>query len=80
MPSLPSVGSGAGNAFLVWCLIAMVACTFVALSPLKFFRMLSWGRPLPQFVGNRWVLIIYRVTGVAILIWVLQMLFEFLTA
>jgi hypothetical protein len=80
MHRLPSVGSGAGNAFLVWGLIVMVACAFLALSPLKLFRMLSWGRPLPQCVGNRWVLIFYRVTGVAILIWVLQMLFEFFTA
>lgn len=80
MPRLPSVGSGAGNAFLVWCLIAMTACTFAALNPLKFFRMLNWGRPLPRFIENRWVLIFYRVTGVAILVWVLQLLFEFFTA
>jgi hypothetical protein len=58
----------------------MTACTFVALSPLKFFRMLSWGRPLPRFIENRWVLVFYRATGVAIVIWVFQMLLEFFTA
>jgi hypothetical protein len=58
----------------------MTACAFVALSPLKFLPMLSWGRPLPRFIEKRWVLILYRVTGIAVLIWVVQMLFEFFTA
>jgi len=41
--------------------------------------MLRWGIPLPKLIENRWVLIFYRVTAVAILIWVVQMLFEFFT-
>lgn len=80
MRRLPPVGSEAGNVFLVWCLTVMIACAFVALRPLIFFRMISWGKPLPRFVKSRWVLISYRVTGFAIFIWVCRTLFEFFTA
>jgi hypothetical protein len=80
MPRLPSVGTGAGNAFLVWCLLSITASVFIALKPLKFFRMISWGRPLPRLIENRWVLIFYRVTAVVIFIWVFQLLFQFFTA
>jgi hypothetical protein len=58
--------------FLSGALMVMAACAWIAVSPSKFFRMLNWGRPLPKLIENRWVLIFYRVTAVAILIWVVK--------
>ena len=72
----PPFGTGEGNAGVIWCLATIVPITFLAISPTKFFRILSMGRPLPRFIGNRGVLIFYRVTAVALLIWVLRILFS----
>lgn len=80
MSGMPSVGNGAGDAFVVFCLITITVSAFIALNPLKFFRMLGWGRPLPRWIENRWVLLFYRVTAIAIFIRVFQMLFQSFTA
>jgi hypothetical protein len=76
MSILPPAGSGLRIVFLV---LSITVITFVALSPVEFFRMLSWGRPLPKLINNRWVRIYYRVTALGILVWLLQMLFQLFT-
>lgn len=76
MSHLPSISTGVGKALFVWCLIAITMSASIALNPVKFFRLLSWGRPLPKLIENRWVLTFYRVTGAGILIWVARMLFQ----
>ncbi len=74
LPRMPSER----NAFIVWCLMAFAVSASVAVSPTKFFRMLS-RNDLPKVIENRWVLILYRVTAVAMLIWIVQMLFKLFT-
>jgi hypothetical protein len=73
---MPHVGTASGNALLVWCLIAIAVCVCVVLNPVKFFRALAWGRPLPKVIEKRWVLASYRVVGAAIFIKVLTILID----
>ena len=44
----------------------MAACAFVVASPIKFFRLLSWGHPLPKLIEKRWVLTAYRIVAAVI--------------
>jgi|GEM_PF-4622824 len=79
LPPVPSLGTSAGKAFLVWCLIALIICTLVAVSPNRFFRMLASGpfRSLrPKVIENRWGLLFYRVTATFIFIWVFALVIK----
>jgi hypothetical protein len=49
----------------------------LALKPDRLFRLLAWRRPLPKALEKRWLVAAYRVSAVAILLWVIGQLIEF---
>jgi hypothetical protein len=72
MPHLPNTGWPV----LVWCVVVMVGCLFLVFKPFTLFRALLWGRPLPGWIQNRWVLAYYRIFGAVVFVIVLKMLIE----
>jgi hypothetical protein len=62
--------------FLLWSLVALAACAFVVASPIKFFKLLLLGRPLPKLIEKRWVLMAYRVVAAVIFAWVFGLLLQ----
>ncbi|HME10787.1 MAG TPA: hypothetical protein VKG25_27270 [Bryobacteraceae bacterium] len=57
-----------------YCCILMAFGLCLALSPLKTFRALAFGKPIPSALENRWLLLVYRVAGVVMLIFVFELL------
>ena len=62
----PHVPSSSGYALVVYCCAVMTVCFFLAINPVRFFRVLSLGRPLPKFIAKPWVKNAYRICGIVI--------------
>jgi hypothetical protein len=54
----------------------MTVCAFLAINPVQFFQILSFGRPLPKLIENHWVKNAYRTCGIVIFFFVLRTLVE----
>jgi hypothetical protein len=74
---MPHPGTSAGYVFIGWCCLVIVVCIVLALKPARLFGLLAWRRSLPKALEKRWVVAAYRVTAVAILLWVVGLLIEF---
>ena len=72
----PRLPTSAGYALVVYCCIVMTVCAFLVYSPVKFFRVLNFGRPLPlsRVLEKGWVQMAYRVAGILIFVTILRIL------
>ena len=50
---VPSLNDSGGYVFLLSCFVALAACAFVVASPIRLFRLVSLGRPLPKPIEKR---------------------------
>ena len=73
---LPHAPSSSGYALIVYCCAVMTVCFFLAINPVKFFRILRLGRPLPKFIEKPWVKNAYRICGIVIFFVLLRILIE----
>lgn len=73
---MPCLNDSGGYVFFLWCLVALAACAFVVASPIKFFKLLSWGRPLPKLIEKRSVLTAYRIVAAVIFAWIFRLLLD----
>jgi hypothetical protein len=74
---MPHLATSAGYIFIGWCCLVIAVCVVLALKPDRLFRLLAWRRPLPKALEKRWLVAAYRVSAVAILLWVIGQLIEF---
>ena len=74
---MPHPATSAGYVFIGWCCLVIAVCVVLALKPARLFGLLAWRRPLPKVPEKRWVVAAYRVSAVAILLWVIGLLLEF---
>jgi hypothetical protein len=79
MDQIPRLPTSGGYALALWCCMGLVICGFVAYDPVKFFQFLNWRRrPLPRIIEKPFVQAFYRITAIAIFLWILRLLVQVL--
>ena len=60
------------------CLVAAFGVCLM-ISPLQTFRVLTFKKPLPKALENRWILLLYRIAGAAMFLFIFGVLRQALT-
>jgi ABC-type phosphate transport system permease subunit len=68
--------AGLGFLMLFYGCVLMVFGACLILSPIGTFRTLSFGKPLPQIMQNRWITLIYRMVGALPVVVVLRVILK----